>query len=147
MSGESASERWSPLQGVQSVLRSVLLLLDDPECSSPANVDAGVMYRNDRQQYKERAKKAVQEGKKDIPEGFIMPTTLEERPPQKVADDDDFWAESDAEDEFGGSDSSGEDQDMEYDEEEGDGEDGDQVFDEEEEDDEELKNDENKHIA
>src|SRR3978361_244073 len=41
-SGELATERWNPMQGVESVLRSVLLLLDDPEVSSPANVDAGV---------------------------------------------------------------------------------------------------------
>lgn len=43
-SGEEASERWSPLQGAESVLRSVLLLLDDPEINSPANVDASVLY-------------------------------------------------------------------------------------------------------
>ena len=41
MSGESAGERWSPVQRVESVLLSIISLLDDAECSSPANVDAG----------------------------------------------------------------------------------------------------------
>lgn len=126
MSGEVAQERWSPLQGVESVLRSVLLLFDDPECSSPANVDAGVMYRKDRPAYIKKAVADVEVSKKDIPEGFLMPTSLEEKPPAKIAEDDDFWAESDAD--FG-SDSSGEDQDMDFDDEEGE---GDQEFDSEE---------------
>lgn len=120
MSGELASERWSPLQGVESVLRSVLLLLDDPEVSSSANVDAGVMYRNDRKQYNQNAKNAVEASKRDIPEGFVMPTTVSAAPPAKIENDDDFWAESDAEDDddFGGSDSSGEDAEMDEDGEE-----------------------------
>lgn len=115
-SGEQAEERWSPLQGVESVLRSVLLLLDDPEIASPANVDAGVMYRDKKADYNAKAKDAVEASKKDIPEGFVMPKTLEEAPPAKVIDDDAFWAESGAEDDFGGSDSSGEDFEMDEDE-------------------------------
>jgi len=115
-SGEQAEERWSPLQGVESVLRSVLLLLDDPEIASPANVDAGVMYRDKRAEYNAKAKEAVEESKKDIPEGFVVPKTLEEVPPAKIVDDDAFWAESDAEDDFGGSDSSEEDFEMDEDE-------------------------------
>lgn len=102
MSGESASERWSPLQGVESVLRSVLLLLDDPEINSPANVDAGVLYRDNRKEYNERAKKAVEESKQHIPEGFVMPTTFEAPPPVKTEDASaDFWADSDEEFDFG----------------------------------------------
>lgn len=118
-SGELASERWSPLQGVESVLRSVLLLLDDPEIASPANVDAGVMYRDNRAQYNRKASETVSASKKDIPDGFIMPTTLESAPPEKIPDDDNFWNESDAEDDFGASDSSGEDFGMDEDEEYG----------------------------
>lgn len=109
MSGELATERWSPLQGAESVLRSILLLLDDPEVSSPANVDAGVLYRKDKQAYIARAKEDVEKSKQDIPVGFLMPTTLEDAPPEKAMEDADFWAESDAEDDFGGSDSSGDD--------------------------------------
>ncbi|KAJ2902920.1 ubiquitin-conjugating enzyme [Zalerion maritima] len=101
MSGESASERWSPLQGVESVLRSVLLLLDDPEISSPANVDAGVLYRDNRTEYEERAKKAVEESRKHIPSDFTFPTAFESAPPPKNEDNADFWMESDEEFDFG----------------------------------------------
>ncbi|KAI1266729.1 ubiquitin-conjugating enzyme/RWD-like protein [Xylariaceae sp. FL1019] len=106
MSGEQASERWSPLQGVESVLRSVLLLLDYPEINSPANVDASVLYRDKRDAYNFRAKEVVERSKRDIPEGFQLPTSLEPPPPPSKAQDDDaaFWAESDEEFDFGGSD-------------------------------------------
>ncbi|KAI1327968.1 ubiquitin-conjugating enzyme/RWD-like protein [Xylariaceae sp. FL0255] len=103
-SGEEASERWSPLQGVESVLRSVLLLLDDPEISSPANVDASVLYRDHREAYNQRAREIVEKSKADIPAGFVMPTTLEPPPPPKATDDDAFWDESDEELDLGGSD-------------------------------------------
>ncbi|KAF3000569.1 hypothetical protein G7054_g2767 [Neopestalotiopsis clavispora] len=95
MSGEAASERWSPLQGVESVLRSVLLLLDDPEINSPAHVDAGVMYRDDRAQYNKKAAECVEKSRKDIPAGFVMPTDIEEAPPAAKDADDDFWNEDD----------------------------------------------------
>lgn len=102
MSGESASERWSPLQGVESVLRSVLLLLDDPEINSPANVDAGVLYRDDRKEYDERAKKAVEESRQHIPDGYTMPKTFESAPPPKQEEmATDFWVDSDEEIDFG----------------------------------------------
>lgn len=105
-SGEAACERWSSVQSVESVLRSILLLLDDPETSSPANVDAGVMYRFDREQYNKKARDAVEASKKDIPAGFIMPTSaVTAAPPPKIVEDDDFWAESGDEEDFGGSDS------------------------------------------
>ncbi len=115
-SGELASERWSSVQSVETVLRSILVLLDDPEIGSPANVDAGVMYRDNKKDYNAKAKETVDASKKDIPDGFVMPTTLDEAPPAKDLDDEDFWNESENEDDdFGASDSSGED--MEVDEE------------------------------
>ncbi|KAF6845150.1 ubiquitin-conjugating enzyme [Colletotrichum musicola] len=107
-SGEQACERWSPLQGVESVLRSVLLLLDDPEINSPANVDASVMYRDKREEYEKKARATVESSKKDMPPGVTFPTTADLEPvPQKVTDDDAFWNETDDEGDFdlGGSDS------------------------------------------
>lgn len=135
MSGEQASERWSPLQGVESVLRSVLLLLDDPEIHSPANVDAGVLYRDNREAYNKRARDCVAASKRDIPEGFVMPTSFEPAPPPKMENDDDFWAESDEDYDFGGSDSDEEDGDQEMGE-FGDGEEEDDAEEEMSEDDE-----------
>ncbi|KYK61611.1 putative ubiquitin-conjugating enzyme CDC34 [Drechmeria coniospora] len=113
-SGESASERWNVLHGVESVLRSVLLLLDDPEINSAANVDASVLYRDSSSEYNRRAKALVAQSLQDVPDGVTMPTPaqLAATPPPKQADDDDadFWILSDDEEEdFGGSDS---DEDM-----------------------------------
>ena len=126
-SGEMACERWSSIQGVESVLRSILLLLDSPEIGSPANVDAGVMYRDKQDEYNLKAKEAVKTSKQDIPEGFVLPSTLYEAPPAKLVDDDDFWAESG--EDFGGSDS---DDDFDMDEDDEDG--GEQEFLEDDED-------------
>lgn len=105
MSGESAGERWSPAQRVESVLISILSLLDDAEISSPANVDASVMLRDHKDEFKARVKKDVEESKKQVPEGFVMPTHESTKPVVEKVDDD-FWADSDVdEDFFGGSDS------------------------------------------
>ena len=56
MSGELASELWRPTQNVQSVLLSVISMIADPNCSSPANVDASVEYRDRREKFAERVK-------------------------------------------------------------------------------------------
>ena len=105
MSGELASERWSPAQRVESVLISILSLLDDAETSSPANVDASVMLRFDPARYKEMVKKDVEVSKQDIPEGFVMPTDQDVFKAKK--EDDIFmeWEDSDGDESFGGSDS------------------------------------------
>lgn len=97
MSGESAGERWSPAQRVESVLISILSLLDDAEISSPANVDASVQFRDDKEAYKERVQQDVEASKKDIPEGFVLPTHESTKPVVEKLDDD-FWNDSDAED-------------------------------------------------
>lgn len=107
MSGELACERWSPAQRVESVLISILSLLDDAEPSSPANVDAGVVLRKEPERFKTLVKEDVEKSKKDIPEGYVMPSqesTVTRQP--DVLDDEDFWADSDqGSDMFGGSDS------------------------------------------
>lgn len=43
---ESADERWRPILGVESILISVLSMLmdDNPNLSSPANIDAAVSF-------------------------------------------------------------------------------------------------------
>ncbi|KAI8940769.1 hypothetical protein NX059_002035 [Plenodomus lindquistii] len=105
MSGESAAERWSPVQRVETVLISILSLLDDAEVSSPANVDAGVMLRNNPTEYREMVNKDLELSKKDIPADFVMPT--HETAWRKKEDEGDFdmsWEDSDIES-FGGSDS------------------------------------------
>lgn len=91
------------------MLISILSLLDDAEVSSPANVDAGVLLRQEPEKYKERVQSDVELSKKDIPEDFIMPTHESTKVEEKM-DDNDFWVDSDAgedyyDDIFGGSDS------------------------------------------
>ncbi len=117
MSGETAAERWSPAQRSESVLLSIISLLDDAECSSPANVDAGVMLRKNPEKYKKLVKEAVEISKEDIPPGFVMPTH-ESTSTKRVEkeDDRDFWVDSDEEDGFGGSDTDAEFSDEEDDE-------------------------------
>ncbi|KAK8213546.1 Ubiquitin-conjugating enzyme subunit [Zalaria obscura] len=105
MSGELASERWSPAQRVESVLISILSLLDDAEVNSPANVDAGVMLRNYPEKYKERVKQDLEASKKDIPVDFVMPTTQVVAQKKEIEDHGFSWSDSEAEDDFGASDS------------------------------------------
>lgn len=78
-SGELASERWSPAQSVTTVLLSVISMLNEPNCSSPANVDASVMYRNQREEYNAIVKKQVEESKKvAIRCGVTVPLTADD---------------------------------------------------------------------
>ncbi len=52
---EKSSERWSPVQSVQSVLLSVMSMLAEPNLESPANVDAATVYRDDMRKFKKIA--------------------------------------------------------------------------------------------
>lgn len=82
MSGELASERWRPTQNVQSILLSVISMIADPNCSSPANVDASVEYRDRRAQFDERVKALAEKAKKACPKRVVIPhpdTDPEER--------------------------------------------------------------------
>lgn len=114
MSGETAAERWSPAQRVESVLLSIISLLDDAECSSPANVDAAVMLRKEPKEFKALVAKDVEQSRKDIPKDFVMPTSVSTARPVDRQDDRDFWYDSD-QGEFGGSDT---EEEMELDEDE-----------------------------
>jgi ubiquitin-conjugating enzyme E2 R len=116
MSGESAAIRWSPAQRVESVLLSILSLLDDANVSSPANVDASVMYRDKPDEYKKMVEKDLEASRADIPEGFVIPTT--DAYNSKKDDNADFmddWGDSDAELDFDEDDSGVDDEDMEVD--------------------------------
>ena len=52
-------ERWRPVLGVEQILVSVISMLTDPNCDSPANSDAGVMYRNKPEEYKKKVRQLV----------------------------------------------------------------------------------------
>jgi ubiquitin-conjugating enzyme E2 G1 len=54
---ESADERWRPILGVESIILSVISMLNDPNISSPANLDAAIEYRDNFEGYKKKVKK------------------------------------------------------------------------------------------
>lgn len=85
LSGELASERWNPTQNVRTILMSIISLLNEPNTSSPANVDASVSYRNWRDtkgqnnDYETVIRKQVQATKIDAAKDSVtVPTTLQE---------------------------------------------------------------------
>lgn len=54
---ETADERWRPILGVESIILSVISMLNDPNIASPANIDAAVEYRDNFEAYKKKVKK------------------------------------------------------------------------------------------
>jgi ubiquitin-conjugating enzyme E2 R len=94
--GELASEQWSPAQCAESVLLSILSLLDDAEVSSAANAEAAAMLRNKPRGYRKKVRYIVEKSKKDVPEGLAIPTQESITKPTVEEDDletEDFWVE------------------------------------------------------
>jgi ubiquitin-protein ligase len=48
---EHDSERWTPAHSIQSIFLSIITLFHEPNCDSPANVDASILYRKDRYEF------------------------------------------------------------------------------------------------
>ncbi|CAG5098839.1 Oidioi.mRNA.OKI2018_I69.XSR.g16024.t1.cds [Oikopleura dioica] len=104
MSGELASERWSPSQSVRSVLLSIVSLLNEPNTSSPANVDASVLYgRYKRCTEKKKAahkyaviiKQQVEESRKlAIEKGIEPPVTIDDYVSQRRSSSSSSWNQS-----------------------------------------------------
>ena len=53
---ETAEERWRPILGVESILMSVISMLNDPNIDSPANLDASVQFRDDKAAYAKKVR-------------------------------------------------------------------------------------------
>jgi ubiquitin-conjugating enzyme E2 R len=84
-SGELPCERWNPTQSVRTVLLSVVSLLNEPNTSSPANVDASVMYRRFKEskgkdkEYENIIRKQVTASIADAEkDNVVVPLTMEE---------------------------------------------------------------------
>ena len=58
---ETAAERWRPILGVESVILSVISMLNDPNIDSPANIDAAVMFRDKKEEYTKLVRKLTQQ--------------------------------------------------------------------------------------
>ncbi|KYQ88739.1 ubiquitin-conjugating enzyme E2 [Tieghemostelium lacteum] len=72
-SGELPEERWLPTQTVSTIILSVISLLSAPNTSSPANVDASVEWRNDREAYKKRIKTLITKANQKVPSHIKIP--------------------------------------------------------------------------
>jgi len=73
MSGELAGERWLPTQTVTTILLSIISLLSAPNISSPANVDASVEWRKDKELYNKRIAQLVEKANKAVPSHIKIP--------------------------------------------------------------------------
>jgi len=73
MSGELPEERWLPTQTVTTVLLSIISLLSAPNISSPANVDASVEWRNNKEAYRKHIAQLVEKANKNVPAHIKIP--------------------------------------------------------------------------
>ena len=62
---ELAIERWRPILGVEAVIVSVISMLADPNDDSPANVEAAVMWREDRAAFKKKCRSLVRKSQEE----------------------------------------------------------------------------------
>ena len=56
-SQELVSEKWRPILGVKEIVLSVLSMLSAPNLESPANMEAAIMYRDNRKGWEEKVRK------------------------------------------------------------------------------------------
>eukprot|EP01127_Copromyxa_protea_P017381 TRINITY_DN528_c0_g2_i1.p1 TRINITY_DN528_c0_g2~~TRINITY_DN528_c0_g2_i1.p1 ORF type:complete len:329 (-),score=76.72 TRINITY_DN528_c0_g2_i1:48-1034(-) len=82
MSGELAEERWLPTQTVSTIMLSFQSMLSDPNINSPANLDASVQWRDNRQDFLAKTKLLAEKASKRVPAHVKIPhpdTDPEER--------------------------------------------------------------------
>eukprot|EP00051_Salpingoeca_urceolata_P011827 m.146983 g.146983 ORF g.146983 m.146983 type:complete len:175 (-) comp17273_c0_seq2:23-547(-) len=63
---ESASERWSPVHTVESILLSVMSMLASPNDESPANIDAAKEWRESPDEFKKHVRRTVRKSQDDL---------------------------------------------------------------------------------
>eukprot|EP00741_Cyanophora_paradoxa_P015956 tig00000042_g15403.t1 len=56
---ETAAERWSPVQTVETIMISVISLFSSPTDESPANVDAAKEWRENRDEFRKKVARLV----------------------------------------------------------------------------------------
>ena len=62
---EQASERWSPVQTPETILLSVISMLGSPNDESPANIEAGKLWREDRKEFRRRVRRCVRDSQEN----------------------------------------------------------------------------------
>ncbi|EIJ89729.1 ubiquitin-conjugating enzyme E2 G2 [Nematocida parisii] len=58
-SDELDTEQWTPVLSVRTILLSIMLLLNEPNPDSPANLDAALHFRRNRADYEEYVKTKI----------------------------------------------------------------------------------------
>ncbi|RXI04413.1 hypothetical protein DVH24_038687 [Malus domestica] len=56
---ELASERWTPVHTVESIVLSIISMLSSPNDESPANVEAAKQWRDRREEFKKKVSRCV----------------------------------------------------------------------------------------
>ncbi|CAO1944480.1 unnamed protein product, partial [Urochloa humidicola] len=56
---ELASERWTPVHTVESIVLSIISMLSSPNDESPANIEAAKEWREKREDFKKKVKRIV----------------------------------------------------------------------------------------
>ncbi|KAK4522374.1 hypothetical protein GAYE_SCF01G1891 [Galdieria yellowstonensis] len=62
---EQASERWTAVHTVESILVSVISMLASPNDESPANLDAAKEWREDRELFKKKVRRIVRKSQEE----------------------------------------------------------------------------------
>jgi len=62
---EKASERWSPIHTVETILVSVISMLSDPNDESPANIEAAKEWRVEKAQFKRHVARCVRKSQEE----------------------------------------------------------------------------------
>lgn len=57
---EELNERWMPVRSAESVIMSIVCLLNSPNCESSANQDAGLQYRDNKEAYYKKVRQYTQ---------------------------------------------------------------------------------------
>ena len=57
---ELLSERWLPVRSPESIILSILALLDEPNCESPANQDASQQFRENPKEFQKKVRRLAQ---------------------------------------------------------------------------------------
>ncbi|NDW60523.1 ubiquitin-conjugating enzyme E2, partial [Yangia sp. PrR004] len=56
---ELASERWTPVHTVESIVLSIISMLSSPNDESPANIEAAKEWREKREDFKKKVRRIV----------------------------------------------------------------------------------------
>ncbi|XP_020521288.1 ubiquitin-conjugating enzyme E2 7 isoform X2 [Amborella trichopoda] len=63
---ELASERWSPVHTVETILLSIISMLSSPNDESPANIDAAKEWRDHRDEFKRKVSRIVRKSQEAL---------------------------------------------------------------------------------